>query len=612
MTGPGGGAAIPYSSVPMAMQTGYQPINPDEMSRYEKDFAADPAHPGQNVDHGFFSSYYHDAYAAAKQHAGAILGMIPHMITQGQDPAAVEAFAQQHPELLAKEGIASNTLHAQVKDVQDMKATADKLKSTPLYGGMGGWIGQGAENIGEFLGLDGLSTLAESPAVAGEVVSQADKMGAAAKLAKTLEGYPKIAKLVALGLKTLGAAGETAGISGAQTYLDTGGDIKPTVESMAVGGAAGGAGAALGEGFDAAKSMFEGKATAAAERDAAQAAHENVPAEKVARTDAMKAQRQGQAQGQVQDVIQDATQRMVDRVNEAMAPPLAVTGETTGGSAWKPLDAQAIAGRVNSFGDLANEVRDAVNPISNALNEATDGKLADLRAERDVAYKAGDREAQEVANQKILDLAQQNQSVVTPDQYTAFRRAYADSKMLDGLHDAVDSSFKGPSAAMAGEEGTGTRVLRGTPLQNRLSKFLHQTPDTAISRVLGPDGLLNLHRAANLVSHPELQAATRAIAEAVAKEFPAPAAEAGMSEGAKVALKVGKSLAHIPVAGQVGEALVHGAPWVLQKMVTSPRVGQLMDYAVRNGVTPKVAASLIATEIRREQQPAPSQDEVTR
>ena len=33
-----------------------------------------------------------------------------------------------------------------------------------------------------------------------------------------------------------------------------------------------------------------------------------------------------------------------------------------------------------------------------------------------------------------------------------------------------------------------------------------------------------------------------------------------------------------------------GAKYVLQKMVTSPRIGQLMEYAVRNNVTPKVAA----------------------
>ena len=53
------------------------------------------------------------------------------------------------------------------------------------------------------------------------------------------------------------------------------------------------------------------------------------------------------------------------------------------------------------------------------------------------------------------------------------------------------------------------------------------------------------------------------------------------------------------IAGNQAERIM------LRYIATSPRAGQLFDYAVRNNVTPKVAAGLVAAEIEREQ---PEQD----
>ncbi len=480
------------------------------------------------------------------------------------------------------------------------KAAVDKAAAAPVPDTTAGKTGYGLENIAEYLLGD--------EAVKG--MSVGEKLSHLAPVMKTMEKYPRIAAVVQEGLKNLGLGTTQAAVHGATTGQ--------ALESGLIAGGTGGAAAALGEGIAGARAANAAGETRTAEREAAQAAYENRGAVTRERTEGLQSQRQATAQQGIRDVVKDSARRVASRVNEAMEPPLAVTGQPVEGVDFQPLNAEELAGRVNNFGDLADETRAAIKPIAQRLDDATDGELGRLQSERSQAFKSGDRTAQVEAEKKIDDLVSSHRDAVTPEQYSAWRTSYADSKVLDALHDATEKSFNGLSEELAAETGTGARRLRGTPYQNQLGKFLQNYGDTRVSRILGPDGLANLHRAANLVSSPEMRKATQRLAEQVAEEFPKPepvAPESSLKDtiaktGAKMAggAAVGAAISHVTglphlVTEPAGAAVATGAKYVLQRMVTSPRIGQLMEYAVRNHVTPKTAASLISTAIMQENSP---------
>jgi len=457
----------------------------------------------------------------------------------------------------------------------------------------------GAEEAGKFIEGAGEFLMGDE-ALKG--LSYVDKLKQVLPALKVLEKTPILAKAVDAAIQqgTVGTAQAAAHGASPSEALTAG----------ALTGATGGTLRAAGEGVGAALDSRAANAAAETDRAAAQTAYENVKPVTEQRTQSMVANRQAAAQQGVKDVVKDSAQRMANRVNEAMQPPLGVTGYPVEGADFQPIDSQALAQQVNSFGDLANETRAAIKPIANKLDEATGGQLSKLQDERAAAFKSNDREASAEADRKIDELVAANRDAVTPEQYKAWRSSYSDSKVLDDLHRATESSFNGLSEDLAAQPGTGTRKLRGTPYQNALGKFLQKNGDTRIEKIIGPDGLANLHRAANLVSTPELKSATQKLAEQVAAEFPKPApapkpAKAGILQQMATGAGVGAIVSHVTgvphaMTEPIGAAAMIPAKYVLQKMVTNPRVGQMMDYAVRNNVTPKLAAGLIAAEIQKQ------------
>lgn len=565
MKGATGAVGIPYSNVETAKQQGLNFANPNEMDRYGEDWQADPARP-----HDAAESFGHDFIGTARQHAGAILGMLPRMVMQGHTPESITTMATQHPEILAKEGVTPEQLHTQLKQVADMKDAAANLQHTPDYGGFGGWAGSTGENLAEFMGIDGLSKLAVLPeAVEGaKAVSQADKLAAASKVAKTLTdpANAKIAKLAALGMRTLKAAGQTGAVSGTQSFLDTGGDLGEAAKGAAVGTAAGGAGEAIGGLFDAAKES----ATAAAGA-------------------------QDTAQGAIKDVAKQATSNAIDRFNSALAK--------VPGAQRVVLDPASL----NSFGEGAETVKNAAKPIYQRMDavEGYNGKLGKLQDAYhtamngpDVDYKAAD-----AAEKGIDDLLQNKPVGVSTDEMSAAKMAWRDSKVMDKVHAATEGAFNGIPEEIAAEPGTADRTLKGDTLQTRLGKVM-ASPARAkeVYRVIGKDGVTNLYQMANLVSKPATAKSTMLLAGLVGSAL-------GGVVG-HVAAGVGGAEAGSLLGGGAGAAATDGTRMVMRKMVMSPRVGQLMNYAVRNNVTPRIAAGIIAAEIRREdgqQAPQPAQ-----
>lgn len=586
MKTPAGVQAIPYSKIEQAKQTpGNDFASVNEYARYTKDRAYDPTPHASN---GYIPPEVEQAKGALKSAV-----QVPNTLVGWLD-----AITDKAASLAGAKNPESGDVKPRLEKAEN--AVAPGI-TNPIHGfqqGAGGF----AENLAEWL-------YGEGEARAGyEALSQSQKLEKVAKAAKFIEEHPALAG-------TLRAAATGAG-SGAQAAVH-GATPGQAGEAAVIGGGAAGVGELIGGTVRAARTAQAASEAATTERESTQAAYENRGAVTKQRTEAMQNDRQATAQQGIRDVVKDSARRVADRVNEAMQPPLAITGEPVEGYNFQPIQGDELASKVNNFGDLADQTRTAIKPIVDKLDEASGGELSRLQAERSQAFSDGDRAAQADADKKIDDLAAEHRDVVTPEQYKAWRTSYADSKVLDDLHQATERSFNGLSEEMAAQPGTGTRKLRGTPYQNQLGKFLQNYGDTRVSRILGEDGLANLHRAANLVSSPETRKATMELAEQVAAEFPKPAEpepESSLKDtiaktGAKMAggAAVGAAISHVTglphlVTEPAGATVAAGAKYVLQKMVTSPRIGQLMEYAVRNKVTPKVAAGLISSAMIQENQ----------
>lgn len=459
------------------------------------------------------------------------------------------------------------------------KAAVEGAAAAPTPDTTAGKTGYGLENVAEFVLGD--------EAVKGMSIAQ--KLKHVAPVMDLMEKYPRMAEVVQAGLKNFGLGTTQATAHGA--------DATDALEQGAVAGGAGavlhGAGELVGD--------LRAKNLAETNRIAAEtAAHEAGPGIAKKQTASMIADRQAAAQGGVKDVAQRAAQTGLDRINDAVAPDLSITGQPIEGTEFTPADSKGIAANVKTFGDVANAYRDAVKPIADTLNDASDGQLQKLQKMRSAGYKAGDYDAVESADTQLDKLIDDHKDVVSAKQYQAFRQTYRDSKVLDQLHAATEGAFNGLSEEAAAKPGTGARALKGTMLQKRLGTMLAKIPSADVERVIGPDGLDNLHRAANLVSTPELRQATQQLAEQVAQQFPKPAKAGDASVGAQLgkhaAVSAAGALASHLLGGNAYEGVLgaEGTRYVLRQMITNPQVGKMMDYAVRNGVESKKAAGLIA------------------
>lgn len=564
--------AIPYSKVEQARQTpGHEFANPQEFARYSKDRAYDPK-PHQ-FD-GYVSPEVEQAKGALKNAA-----QVPNTIVGWLDSIANKAGEVT--------GTGSEKpLRPSVEKAEN--AIAPGI-TNPTHGGdqaAGGFF----ENVAEWL-------YGEGEARAGfEALTKSQQMAKVSKAAKFLEEHPVIA--ASLRTAAVGAgSGAQAAVHGA-TPGEAG-------EAAVTGAALGGAGEAISAGVGALRA-------GGAAHEAAAAGHAAAPEVLAQRTAAEGATRQAAAQQGVKDVVGRATNDAIERFNTGMAK---VPGFTEAVAPAAP----------KTFAEGSQAIKDTVRPLYEKADAVAgyNGKLKPLMEEHKALLDSGDYAGAQKVESKIDGLLDERGPDITPAEQAAMKMGWRDAKVMDNLHAATESAFNGISEEMAAEPGASARRLKagtkeGGSLQLNIGRVL-STPAKAKEtyRVLGKDGVANLYRASHLVSNPEMAKATAALAEQVAQQFPKPVESnlhrvVGGAVGASVGAGVGEAVGgHVGAAagaalgGTAGGLLSDGARNVMRKMVMSPRVGQLMDFAVRNNVNPKIAAAAVAAEIQREQgQPA--------
>lgn len=266
---------------------------------------------------------------------------------------------------------------------------------------------------------------------------------------------------------------------------------------------------------------------------------------------------------------------------------------------FHPIDAGRVAENVGSFGEAADQLQNAATPIYQKMDEATGNKFGRLNRLRKAAGKRGDFDAKFDYEDQIRKLIDNTPGVSNAEREQA-TRLWSKSAVLDSLHDVVEHAANVSDKYAA--QVAGGRVLSGSRMQNGLQRLISRYGQERLESVIGREGMENMTRIADLLNVPKKQAGLKAMGLSVVH---------AIAHG-KVGGVAGASLGH-HLFGYEGALLggmagAHAERWILQRAATSPRIGQLLDYAIRNDVTPKVAAPLIASAIMQEQQSEQQQE----
>jgi hypothetical protein len=260
---------------------------------------------------------------------------------------------------------------------------------------------------------------------------------------------------------------------------------------------------------------------------------------------------------------------------------------------FQPVNALRAAQSVQSFGDAADQLQNAAKPIYQKMDAATDGAFNKLNRARTAAGKRGDFTAMFDYEDQIDNMIENAKGVTAAERAQA-TQLWSRSKVLDGLNNIINHAANVDDKYAS--QVAGGRVLSGQRMQNGLQKMIQRYGQDRIEGVIGREGMENMTRISDLLNVPKAQTGLKAMSMSVMHNI----------MHGKVGGGLGAALGY-HFAGYEGSlagayAGAKAERWMLQMAATNPRVGQLLDYAVRNNVTPKVAAGLISAEIQRENQ----------
>ena len=259
---------------------------------------------------------------------------------------------------------------------------------------------------------------------------------------------------------------------------------------------------------------------------------------------------------------------------------------------FAPVDVESILDHVHDFRDVGNQAEAAVKPVYDTMDRLTDGRFNALNqqfknAQRSMVrprtvrgYEAAQKRSEE-ALQGINEIFTRNAGEVSREDYQAAVRGWRDRSQALQLHTAVQRAIEGHAEDL------------GELLDKKAGD---------INGLIGADGINNLRQLGDLMAKRSKE--TKEVANNVALEW------------GRHGLRVAAGGAPGVVGGYIAHQMGMPAYWgmaagglagqgmrrVLNMAATNPRVGTLVDYAVRNGVSPKVYAPLITRAIMVPQQ----------
>lgn len=270
-----------------------------------------------------------------------------------------------------------------------------------------------------------------------------------------------------------------------------------------------------------------------------------------------------------------------------------------------PADIASATEHVVSPGDAADQIRNAVKPGFDELNSLTNGRINQLSDEiqnaRSTLWNPRSSQADKEAARQLIarNEAETNNEIlrhagdtsITRQYYNAMKTSYAHASFLDGLNDVIESWSNGISRANTANSSTLKRVISADT--ESFEKFLAKGNNRKLlGTLMGPQAEETIKSWGQLLADPATARKTGNVLEQVMGW--------GMRHRLASFAMMGAPFFGYHRAYQIGAAGVgatYGARALMRMAAVSPRVTNLIRYAVDNDVDPRIYSPLISRAV---------------
>jgi hypothetical protein len=302
--------------------------------------------------------------------------------------------------------------------------------------------------------------------------------------------------------------------------------------------------------------------------------------------------------------LPEAQQAAMQEAHDKLEQQLGLYYNSPYAARFEPINTDEALSRVQTFGQAANEIQNAVKPVYETLDRLSGGefnkwKLQARRANQIIrnassadAVEAAEGKLKE-ANDSIDDIITRHGGSISQGDYRAAKYAWQQSAALDSLHAVMERMANGITAEES-ERGL-PRVITGNAkmLENWLSRGSNRA---SVENLIGVEGVDNLKKMSLLLSNASTARATNNVlkrtSEAIGRHI-------GRSGTGALAGSVLFASAGMPwwKGAVAGAAVEDTMRTVLRYATINPRIGNLVQYAAEHSIDPKVYAPLIARAI---------------
>jgi hypothetical protein len=198
---------------------------------------------------------------------------------------------------------------------------------------------------------------------------------------------------------------------------------------------------------------------------------------------------------------------------------------------------------------------------------------------------------------------------VSPEEWQIARDGYQDGMVLSKLHNLMKASFNGITREAAAARPSLQRVFKpGEGFNKSLEKFFDQgTNRTVLERTIGKEHMLDLQELGQLFNDSTRMERSRSlishIGASIRRHRWAMGGAAGLAYG--LSHGVGQLVGGAAAGGTVTGTL----DWIAERLATDPEFANRFIYSVKNNVSPRFAAPLLAARIFASAQNAPKSEE---
>jgi hypothetical protein len=296
-------------------------------------------------------------------------------------------------------------------------------------------------------------------------------------------------------------------------------------------------------------------------------------------------------------------------------------------------DVMGAVQNTETLGQAGQVLKAAHGPFWQKADDASGGAFSNLREQEKFLEKKiygpnptgnlSDLQQQLADNQKAqMDFFDTHRAQFSPQEWQTARDGYQDGLVLTNLDNLIQSHFNGVTraeeTASAARGGKLNRIFDPSQgFNQQLENFYNKgTNRDVLKRTIGPDHMLDLKEMGQLFETAERQKATKSLLEQVGAAYRRHRYMGG-SVGAGIGGTVGYGIGHgigAAAGGAVGAGvapIISGTTtgvlhYIGDKLASDPQFLKSFTYAVRNGVSPRFAAPLLATRIMSETSNQPS------